>query len=95
MSFEELGLSGHLNKHIVKKLFDKDMKPKLDIIGPCINLDAFYNGQYWIIPHPCAHNIIESAHYHYANKDNYISNHKIVPILKILIDNIKIWDYNH
>ena len=85
---------GHLNKHIVNKLFDENMNPKLIIPGPCIDLDAFYNGYYWIIPHPCAYDILDSARYHYATKDKYISEHKIVPILTELINNLEIWNYN-
>ena len=33
-----------------------------------IELDAFYNGYYWIIIHPCSYAIIETIHANYTNK---------------------------
>lgn len=88
---------GHLNKHIVDDLFDKDMVPIKTIDGSHIDVDAFYNGYYWIIIHPCAYDIIESVHANYSNKgytSKCITAHKIVPIHVSIIHTLSYWYYN-
>ena len=88
---------GYLANHIVDDLFDENMNPIKEIKESSIELEAFYNGHYWMIIHPCAHDILESLHANYANKGyiaKCITAHKMVPIPASLTNCLGYWYYN-